>query len=68
MSKKVNDVDYISTPDRRKTRRLCHVNILKPYKEKGLALDKGVHPMLTVALGIQTSEKEVHSNDDMTGD
>ena len=35
VSKKVNDVDYIiSTPDRRKTCRLCHINMLKPYKEK----------------------------------
>ena len=31
--KKVSDVDYIvDTPDRRKSQRLCHVNMLKKYK------------------------------------
>jgi len=28
-------VDYIiSTPERRKTKRVCHVNLLKPYHER----------------------------------
>ena len=32
IDKKVGDVDYIvCTPDRRKTMRMCHVNILKGY-------------------------------------
>lgn len=32
---KQNDVNYIiCTPDRRKSKRLCHVNILKPYQER----------------------------------
>jgi len=31
----VNPVDYIiSTPDRRKTKRVCHVNLLKPYHKR----------------------------------
>lgn len=30
-------VDYvISTPDRRKTRRVCHVNLLRPYRQRDL--------------------------------
>ena len=33
--KKVNEVDYIiHTPDRQKSRRLCHINIMKPYTER----------------------------------
>ena len=33
--KKVNDTDYvIDTPDRRKARRLCHVNMLKAYHDR----------------------------------
>ena len=32
MEKKTSDVDYvINTPGRRKSTRLCHVNMLKPY-------------------------------------
>jgi len=36
-------VDYvISTPDRRKTKRVCHVNLLKPYHEREPGLDPAV--------------------------
>ena len=36
MERKLNDVDYIiSTPDRRKTKWLCHINMLKEYHERG---------------------------------
>ena len=35
--KRLNSVDYlISTPDRRKTKRVCHVNMIKPYHERGV--------------------------------
>ena len=35
VAKKVNEVDYvINTPDRRKAKRLCHVNMMKPYVER----------------------------------
>ena len=35
IEERVNSVDYvISTPGRRKTKRLCHVNMLKAYNEK----------------------------------
>jgi len=37
IEEKVNSVDYvISTAGHRKTRRLCHVNMLKAYYEKGV--------------------------------
>jgi len=36
VTKRVGDVNYvIDTPDRRKTQRLCHVNMLKSYWERG---------------------------------
>ena len=32
---KLNDVDYIvSTPGRRKSKQLCHINMLKPYYDR----------------------------------
>nr|XP_054761448.1 uncharacterized protein LOC129267850 [Lytechinus pictus] len=35
VKKKLNDVNYvISTPDRRKSQRVCHVNMLKEYFER----------------------------------
>ena len=35
IEKKLNEVNYVVvTPDRRKTRRVCHVNMLKPYFER----------------------------------
>ena len=35
VKKKLNDVNYvISTPDRRKSKRVCHVNMLKKYYER----------------------------------
>ena len=45
-----------------------------PYKHveaiqrESPALDKGVHPMLTMVSGTQISEEEVHHSNDMTGD
>ena len=36
ITRKVSDVDYvIATPDRRKAQRLCHINMLKEYQERG---------------------------------
>jgi hypothetical protein len=33
--RRLNDVNYVvSTPDRRKSRRVCHINMLKPYHER----------------------------------
>ncbi|KAK3889068.1 hypothetical protein Pcinc_006943 [Petrolisthes cinctipes] len=36
VARQVGDTDYlIATPDRRKSRQLCHINMLKPYVRKG---------------------------------
>ena len=67
--KKVNDVDYvINMPDRRKTRRLCHVNMLKPYWEKAPTQSQDVHPTLMVAVEKPTEREEFPLGNDMTGD
>ena len=47
---KVNDVDYVvCTPDRRKQRQLCHVNMLKAYYGKDLRNDVWPTAMVEVA-------------------
>ncbi|KAF7690629.1 hypothetical protein HF521_012433, partial [Silurus meridionalis] len=36
---KVNDLNYIvTTPDRRKARQLCHINMLKPYHDRSVQI------------------------------
>ena len=53
IEQKVNEVDYVAnTPDHRKERRLCHINMLKPYSEKGQV--KGT--VATVARCVATRE------------
>ena len=43
VQKKVGDRDYlVATPDRRRGSRLCHVNMLKAYVERGLAQGSAV--------------------------
>ena len=39
VTERLGPVDYvISTPERRKTRRVCHVNLLRPYRQGDLVL------------------------------
>jgi len=43
VEQQLGPVDYIiSTPDRRKTKRVCHVNLLKPYHVRDPQLDPTV--------------------------
>ena len=52
---KVNDVDYIvKTPDRRKSRQLCHINMLKPYHSRDEA---------SVSVSLVSSGSKNESND-----
>ena len=45
--KKLNDVDYvISTPDRRKSRRVCHINMLKEYHDRDSVPVAAVSPVV----------------------
>ena len=63
VKEKVGDRDYIiATPDRRRHGRLCHINMLKPYFDRGLqsvspppgGAEAGVAPELSSA-GISSS-------------
>ena len=64
---KVNEVDYIvKTPDRRKSRQLCHINMLKEHVDRND--DNCVKPLCSVGLSNtsghdDTSEMKVDQND-----
>ena len=60
--KKVNDVDYvINMPDRRKSQRLCHINMLKEYHDRTTSSsDAAAQPVAVATCLVQTSrDKEV---------
>src|SRR5664279_5084785 len=56
---RLGPVDYvISTPDRRKTRRVCHVNLLRPYRQRDLIQFPNVPETLPVcAIDISKTEE-----------
>jgi len=53
---KLGPVDYlIDTPNRRKQKRVCHVNLLKPYRRR----DETVFPKaVTVTVGMSSTEPD----------
>ena len=56
VKKKLNDVNYvISTPDRRKEQRVCHVNMLKEYFEREASQPVG----MTQVVSDDMSESDV---------
>jgi len=66
ITRKVSDVDYvIDTPDRRKSKRLCHINMLKEYEERSSPAAKiAKQPTVTSScliqdIGLNTLEREV---------
>uniref|UniRef100_A0AAR2K808 Integrase p58-like C-terminal domain-containing protein n=1 Tax=Pygocentrus nattereri TaxID=42514 RepID=A0AAR2K808_PYGNA len=45
IKEKLSEVDYVvSTPDRRRKSRVCHINMLKPYYERETSPGKGIDP------------------------
>ena len=57
VEKRMSDVNYIiSTPDRRKRRRLCHVNMLKEYVEKSEEAKE--KPVATVGSGCEVDDED----------
>jgi len=43
IEQKVDEVDYIvKTPGRQKERRMCHVNMLKPYHGREVVESSGI--------------------------
>ena len=70
VKKKLNDVNFvISTPDRRKEQRVCHVNMLKDYFERGASQPIGVIQVVDskAAVGVEsdnyTSESDVKGSE-----
>ena len=54
IAKKESDLNYIiRTPDRRKKTQLCHINMLKPYHDRGNPNDS-VHPICTVQVDVRS--------------
>ncbi|XP_033100281.1 uncharacterized protein LOC117103773, partial [Anneissia japonica] len=52
IKKKLNDVNYVvSTPDRRKSQRVCHVSMLKPYLDR--------QPMVCVSRVVESVDESV---------
>src|SRR5664279_2095115 len=59
IKERLGPVDYvISTPDRRKTRRVCHVNLLRPYRQRDIIQFPDLpkqHPVCTINI-VETEE------------
>ena len=48
VERKVSDLNYILiTPDQRKARQLCHINMVKPYFDRKSS-DHGKHPIMVI--------------------
>ena len=61
IEQKVNDVDYIvETPGRRKERRMCHVNMLKPYHDREVVESSGKAALSCIA---KNSEQDITSDE-----
>ena len=62
--KRVGDLDYIiETPDRRKSTQLCHVNMVKPYFERGVK-----KPVMLTDCNIESNSNQEHEIWDDTPD
>ena len=61
IEQKVNDVDYVvETPGRRKERRMCHVNMLKPYHDREVVESSGKAALSCIA---KNSEQDITSDE-----
>ena len=55
--KNISEVNYVVlTPDRRKEKQLCHINMLKPYIERE-DCNKSVHPISAVSVHEQSDDE-----------
>ena len=55
--KKISEVNYVVlTPDRRKEKQLCHINMLKPYIERE-DCNESVHPISAVSVHEQSDDE-----------
>ena len=54
--KRIGDLDYIiETPDRRKSTQLCHVNMVKPYFERGVK-----KPVMVTDCNVENDSNQEH--------
>ena len=64
VQEKINDVDYImSTPGRRKSKQLCHINMLKPYHDRQ-NLDGGKSAAMVVPVDHESVEEPDSDEED----
>ena len=60
VDKKISDVHYIvNTPGRRKQKQLCHVNMLKQYKDR----DSSSVTPISVVSSVPQEQSEMDSDD-----
>ena len=53
IAERLGPVDYVvSTPERRKSRRVCHVNLLRPYRQRDLNLFPDVRNENVVSVNV----------------
>ena len=69
VEKRISDLNYIiQTPDRRKQRQLCHINMLKPYFDKDSISSHSVNivysvPVENIACKFQTEDEHFVRSD-----
>ena len=63
MARKISDVNYIvHTPERRKSKQLCHINMLKKYVNRDSSLECSVG--LVTPVSFPDAENEQHISED----
>ena len=63
IDKKTSDLNYIiNTPGRRKTKQMCHVNMLKEYFDRDSSISKPITVVNTVPQESNVFEPEVNSD------
>lgn len=63
IEKKVNDLNYIvKTPGRRKSKQLCHINMIKQYYDRSGVDHPNVESVATTGTEVTNLDKDSHSH------
>jgi hypothetical protein len=63
IAKKVNDLNYIvKTPGRRKSKQLCHINMIKQYYDRSDVDRPNVESVATTGTEVTKSDKDSHTH------
>jgi hypothetical protein len=63
IEKKVNDLNYIvKTPSRRKSKQLCHINMIKPYYDRSDVDRPNVESVAATGTEITNPDKDSHTH------